>query len=176
MQTVLQIELRVWTQRAVNRYNRCSKNANPDITQIIKKFESPLWENCEHYRKVSDSEVYIVTALPACTQQAADEGRKQGTYHKTELWYRKPRFNILLILFLYTSYFSAHILKYIPEDRMKNLMVLMATTITSKTQQHRDIFNAQSLLWPRFFVRDFVFLALYAFVYIKCILSPWCYM
>lgn len=71
--------------------------------------------------KYSDSEVYIVTALPACTQQAADEGRKQGTYHKTELWYRKPRFNILLILFLYTSYFSAHILKYIPEDRMEKL-------------------------------------------------------
>lgn len=120
--------------------------------------------------KYSDSEVYIVTALPACEQQAADEGRKQGTYHKTELWYRKLRFNILLILFLYTSYFSAHILKYIPEDRMKNLMALMATPITSKTQQHRDIFNAQSLLWPRFFVSDFVFLALYAFVYIKCIL------
>lgn len=107
--------------------------------------------------KYSDSEVYIVTALPACTQQAADEGRKQGTYHKTELWYRKPRFNILLILFLYTSYFSAHILKYIPEDRMKNLMVLMATTITSKTQQHRDIFNAQSLLWPRFFCQGLCF-------------------
>lgn len=104
------------------------------------------------------------------------KGEKQGTYHKTELWYRKPRFNILLILFLYTSYFSAHILKYTPEDRVKNLMVLMATPIMSKTQQHTDIFNAQSLLWPRFFDRDFVFLALYAFVCVKCILSPWCYM